>query len=244
MSEVRWCDHRDGEAMAVALALVIRDALGSAIAARGRAILALSGGATPWPTYERLAEQDLAWARVVVVPSDDRMVPVGDPLSNVGAMARIFEPLGARVEPLTDATSRDHVAAGRAADQRLRGLPWPLDFVLLGVGGDGHTASIFPGKDYAAALDPEGSARALGVMPDRLPPEAPVARVSLSLAAIVAARAVAVVAIGSDKRAVIERAIAAGDDSPYPVGRVLAAVLGRGRPTRIPNSVRIFWAPR
>jgi 6-phosphogluconolactonase len=231
-SDLHWCDHRDGDAMAAALALAIRDALRQAIAARGTAILALSGGTTPWPTYERLAREDLPWHRVVVVPSDDRMVPFGDPLSNVTPMASIFEPLGARVEPLTDATSRDHVAAGRAADERLRSLPWPLDFVLLGVGGDGHTASIFPGKDYAAAIDPDSSARALGVMPDPLPPEAPVARVSLSLAAIAAARTVAVVAVGVAKRAVIEQAVAAGDGSAYPIGRVLAA---------IPTPVRVFW---
>jgi 6-phosphogluconolactonase len=232
---IRWCDSRDRDAMATAVATAVCHAIKSAIAARGIAVLALSGGNTPWPAYERLAREDLPWDCVVVIPTDDRLVPLGDPLSNVTAMARIFEPLGARVEPLTDAAVADHEAAGHAADERLRSLPWPLDFVLLGVGGDGHTASIFPGEDDAAAIDPHDLARALGVMPDPLPPEAPVARVTLSLAAIVAARTVAVAATGSHKRAVIEEAIEAGANSPYPVGRVLAA---------IHTPVHIYWAPQ
>lgn len=231
---IRWCDSGDPDAMATAVANAVGHAIQSAIAARGKAVIALGGGTTPLPAYERLATQDLPWDCVVVIPTDDRMVPLGDPLSNVTALARIFEPHGARVDPLTEAVE-DHEAAGQAADERLRSMPWPIDFVLLGVGGDGHTASLFPGEHHAAAIDPGGCVRALGVMPDPLPPEAPVARVSLSLAAIVTARAVAVAATGSHKRAVIKAAIEAGGDSPYPVGRVLAA---------IHTPVHIYWAPQ
>lgn len=231
----RWCERRDREAMAEALAGAIAESIRSALAARDRAIVALAGGRTPWPAYARLAEEDLDWARVLVIPTDDRLVPLGDALSNVTAMARIFEPRGARVEALADPAHADPHAAGRSADARLRGLPWPLDFVLLGVGGDGHTASIFPGEDFAAAVDPHSSARALGVTPEPLPPEAPVARVSLSLAAIARARTVALAATGSGKRAVIEAAIEAGDDSPLPLARVLAALA---------EPVRIYWAPQ
>ena len=234
-TRIRWCDCRDGDALANAVANAIGDAIEAAIVARGRAVVALAGGKTPWPAYERLASEELPWDRVIVIPTDDRLVPLGDPLSNVAALARIFEPLGVRIEPLTGSAVADHVAAGHAADERLRSLQWPLDFVLIGVGGDGHTASIFPGDDYAAAVDPHGSARALGVLPKPLPPEAPVARVSLSLAAIATARNVAIAATGPGKRAVIEEAIAAGGNSPFPVGRVLAAL-------RTP--ARIYWAPR
>jgi 6-phosphogluconolactonase len=231
----RWCDHADADALANALADAIADVIESAIAARGQAILALAGGTTPWSAYRRLARERLPWDRVIITLTDDRLVPLGDPLSNVSGLATIFAPLGVRIEPLTDATAIDHVAAGRAADQRLRDGAWPLDFVLLGVGVDGHTASLFPGADYLAAVDPFSSARALGVMPDPMPPEAPVARVSLSLAAIAAARTVVVAATGPVKRGVIEEAIADGGDSRFPIGRVLAAV-------RTP--VRIYWAPQ
>ena len=70
----------------------------------------------------------------------------------------------------------DAVHAGRAADARLQDLHWPLDLCLLGMGADGHTASIFPGPDLTEALTGPKERRALGVMPDPLPPEAPVAR--------------------------------------------------------------------
>lgn len=230
--EIRWYEHRDAEALALALARALHDAIASAVAERGVATLALAGGTTPWPTYRQLSMRRLAWRQVVILPTDDRMVPRGHALSNVSALAGIFEPLGARVVTLTDARDHDHVAAGLAANERLRGIPWPLDFVLLGVGSDGHTASIFRGPDYAAAIDRGGAARALGVLPSPLPPEAPVARVTLSLPAIAAARAVAIVAVGSAKRAVLERAIADGGESEYPIGRVLAA---------IPSPMRIDW---
>lgn len=240
-NKIRWRECPDADAMATAVAAVIGEAIELAIAARGVAAIALSGGRTPYPAYRRLAELPLEWDRVIVLPSDDRLVAPGHPLSNVTAMRPIFEPLGAHVEPLDDLEPAqpnvilDPRAAGRAADQRLRDrLPWPLDFVLLGVGTDGHTASIFPGEDYDAALDLQTEVRVLGVTPDPLPPEAPVARVSFSLAAIVAARTVAVAVIGKDKRAVIDQAIAQGANSQFPIGRVLAAVL---------TPVDLYWAP-
>lgn len=232
---IRWSDHTDADAMANAVEAGLRDVIEAAVGSRGVAVLALAGGSTPWPAYERLAKRDLAWDRVILIPSDDRLVGFADPLSNVAAMTRIFAPRGARIESLVPAEPTDHIAAGHDADSRLRELPWPLDLVLLGIGRDGHTASIFPGPDYAAAAEPHGAARALGVMPDPLPPEAPVARVSLSLSAIAAARRVAIVATGSAKRAVLDQAIADGRDSPLPIGRVLAA---------IETPVQIYWAPQ
>jgi len=90
------------------------------------------------------------------------------------------------------------------------------------MGADGHTASIFPGPDLDEALSGPRERRALGVMPEPLPPEAPVARVTLSLAAIVAARALMVAITGQEKRDVLERAVSEGAGSTLPIGRVLA----------------------
>jgi 6-phosphogluconolactonase len=90
------------------------------------------------------------------------------------------------------------------------------------MGADGHTASIFPGPDLDEALNGPKERRALGVMPDPLPAEAPVARVTLSKAAILAARTLTIVLTGADKREVLERAIADGASSTLPIGRVLA----------------------
>jgi 6-phosphogluconolactonase len=116
----------------------------------------------------------------------------------------------------------------------MQDLHWPLDLCLLGVGGDGHTASIFPGPDFDEAVAGPKERRALGVMPDPMPADAPVARVTLSLAAITSARALMIAVTGDEKRAVIEAAIKQGPGSKYPIGRALAG-------TELP--VDIHWAP-
>lgn len=223
-TEIEWWEYDDADEMAEAVAGDVQFIIESAIDARGAAVIALAGGKTPLPIYEKLAKAKLDWKRVTIVPGDDRLVPLGDPLSNVTAIGKVFIPKGARVIPLISATVVDYKAAGRAADAILQDLHWPLDLCLLGVGGDGHCASIFPGPDYDEALNGPRERRALGVMPDPLPPEAPVARVTLSRSAIVSARALMIAVTGQAKRDVLEQAIEQGASSSYPVGRVLADV--------------------
>ena len=223
-TEIEWWEYDDADEMAEAVAGDIGFIIESAIDARGAAVIALAGGKTPLPIYDKLASAKIDWKRVTIVPGDDRLVPLGDPLSNVTAIGKVFIPKGARVIPLISATVADYKAAGRAADAILQDLHWPLDLCLLGVGGDGHAASIFPGVDYDEALNGPRERRALGVMPDPLPPEAPVARVTLSRAAIVSARALMIAITGDKKREVLEAAIEQGASSNYPVGRILADV--------------------
>lgn len=223
-TEIEWWEYDGADEMAEAVAGDVQFIIESAIDARGAAVIALAGGKTPLPIYEKLAKAKLDWKRVTIVPGDDRLVPLGDPLSNVTAIGKVFIPKGARVIPLISATVADYKAAGRAADAILQDLHWPLDLCLLGVGGDGHCASIFPGPDFDEALNGPRERRALGVMPDPLPPEAPVARVTLSRSAIVSARALMIAVTGQAKRDVLEAAIAQGASSTYPVGRVLADV--------------------
>lgn len=223
-TEIEWWEYDDADEMAAAVAGDVQFIIESAIDARGAAVIALAGGKTPLPIYDKLAKAKLDWKRVTIVPGDDRLVPLGDPLSNVTAIGKVFIPRGARVIPLVSDKAEDYKAAGRAADARLQDLHWPLDLCLLGVGGDGHCASIFPGPDFDEALNGPRERRALGVMPDPLPPEAPVARVSLSRAAIVSARALMIAVTGQAKRDVLEAAIEQGASSNYPVGRVLADV--------------------
>lgn len=222
--EIEWWDYEDADEMAEAVAGDIGFIIESAIDARGAAVIALAGGKTPLPIYEKLAKAKIDWKRVTIVPGDDRMVPLGDPLSNVTAIGKIFIPKGARVIPLISATVADYKAAGRAADAILQDLHWPLDLCLLGIGNDGHAASIFPGPDYDEALNGPKERRALGVMPEPLPPEAPVARVTLSRAAIVSSKAIMIAITGAAKKEVLEAAIEQGASSPYPAGRILAEV--------------------
>ena len=224
MTEIEWWDYDDRDEMAEAVAGDVGFVIESALDARGSAVIALSGGKTPLPIYERLARAKLDWKRVTIVPTDERIVPLGDALSNVTAIARTFLPKGARVIPIVPTATPDHKAAGRSADALMQDLHWPLDLVLLGVGEDGHTASIFPGPDFDEAVAGPKERRAVGVLPDPLPPEAPVARVTLTREALVTARALTIAVAGARKRAVIEAAIKQGPGSPYPIGRVLADV--------------------
>ena len=99
----------------------------------------------------------------------------------------------------------DHRLAGGAADARLQDLSWPPDLVWLGMGEDGHTASIFPGPDLQDALDAPKARRAVGVLPDPMPDEAPVARVTLTRASILAARTLLITITGAEKKAVQSR---------------------------------------
>lgn len=224
MIEAEWWDYEDADELADAVAGDVAFIIESAIDARGSAVIALAGGSTPKPILEKLAQAALDWKRVTIIPTDERVVAMTDPMSNVAMIARIFIPKGARVIPLVSEKAADYKAAGVAASSRLTDFHWPLDLVWLGVGKDGHTASIFPGPDYDDALNAPSERRMVGVMPDPLPPEAPVARITLTRGAIQSAKTILIVIRGDDKKVALERAIKDGDSSPLPIGRVLAGL--------------------
>jgi len=221
-TRVEWRLFDDAAAMAARVADHVQAIIVSAIAERGSACIALPGGRTPVPIFAGLAGRALDWRRVTLLPTDDRLVPPGDPLSNAGLIRAHFGGTGARLLTLfDDRPSADE--AGRVADEKLRTLRWPLDLVWLGMGRDGHTASILPGPDFDAALDGAPERRACGVTPDPLPADAPVARVTLTLPALVDARSLMLTINGEEKRAVAEQAIKEGSSSSLAIGRVLAA---------------------
>jgi 6-phosphogluconolactonase len=178
MIEAEWWDYDDADELADAVAGDVGFIIESALDARGQALIALPGGKTPGPIYEKLAKAKLDWKRVTIIPTDERIVAMTDPLSNAAMIAKIFLPKGARVIPVISEKAPDYQSAGKAADARLQDFPWPPDLVWLGVGVDGHTASIFPGPDLDEALNGPRVRRMIGVMPDPMPAEAPVARKS------------------------------------------------------------------
>ena len=233
MIEAEFWDYDSAEEMASAVAGDVGFIIESAMDARGNAMLALPGGTTPGPIYAKLVKADINWKKVTIIPGDERLVGMDNELSNVRALAKVFLPAGARVIPVTG-DIKDHKLAGNSADARLQDLPWPPDLVWLGMGDDGHTASIFAGPDLQDALDAPKARRMVGVMPDPLPPEAPVARVTLTRSAILAARTLLIVIQGQKKRDLLEQAIEDGQSSKLPIGRVLA---------ECDQPIDIHWCP-
>jgi 6-phosphogluconolactonase len=171
-----------------------------AIAERGTCAVGLAGGRTPQPVYRALASHPgIEWGKLDVFFSDERAVPPDHPDSNyrmvrLALLSRVPIPAG-RVHRM-EADRSDREAAAREYE---RLLPRELDILLLGMGSDGHTASLFPGS---AALDE----RRRLVVPV-LGANAPAERLTITPPVIEAARKVAVIATGEDKAAMVVRAL-------------------------------------
>jgi 6-phosphogluconolactonase len=233
MIEAEWWEYDSVEEMADAVSGDVGFIIESAIDARDASLLALPGGKTPLPIFEKMIKAKLPWKKVTIVPTDERLVAVDHELSNARMLAQRFMRAGARVIPI-GGENDDVDAAGNIADARLQDLPWPPDLVWLGMGADGHTASIFAGPDMQKALDAPNARRAVGVRPDPLPAEAPVPRVTLTRAALLSARTLIITIQGAEKKELLEQAIADGQSSRLPIGRLLAEA---------EQPIDIHWAP-
>jgi 6-phosphogluconolactonase len=193
----------DGPRLAEAAAEWIAAAIEDDIRARGRCALALSGGTTPRPVYRRLAGAPfaarIAWQSVEIFFGDERAVPPTDPESNyamAGAALLDHVAVPAAQVHRMEAERADRDAAARAYE---RVLPERLNLLLLGMGADGHTASLFPG---APAL----VERRRRVVP-ATGPTAPRQRLTITPPVIAAARRVVVLVAGADKAATIARVL-------------------------------------
>ena len=234
MTEIEWWEFDDAGEMAEQAAGDIAFVIESAIEAHGGARLAVPGGSTPDAIYKALLAKDIAWDKVTLIPTDDRLVGLDDPSSNYAKLVRFFGSKGANIVSLIDeAAIGDYQEAGRLGDARLALVDWPLDLVCLGMGADGHTASIFPGPDMDRALTGPRERRAVGVRPDPMPDNAPYDRVTLTAAALTSARTMMIVISGGEKKDVLEKAIEDGPLSSRPIGRLLA---------ELDTPVDIFWS--
>jgi 6-phosphogluconolactonase len=219
----------DREALAAAAAAILLDAL----AAPDARSLVVTGGATPAATYDRLALADCGWSRITVTLSDERWVDPASADSNqrlVRDRLLVHRAAAARFLPLGGGHGSPDEAAV-AIEPELRALT-PFAAVLLGMGEDGHIASLFPQSPHLdRALDPDGDRLAIGVAMSGQAPFTP--RLSLTLRALLATPVVVLLTAGDAKRALIERVGAMPAFVP-PVASLL-------RQDRTP--VRVLWAP-
>lgn len=219
----------DANALADAVATAVAYALGPA----GGVSLVVTGGTTVGAAYDRLARIDLEWSRVTLVLSDERFVPPSSPDSNerlIRERLMVAHAARAKLIPLKGAGATPNEDAA-VAESRLKGLG-PHATVLLGMGADGHIASLFDGDPgLAAALDPDGDRLCIGVAMSGEKPFLP--RISLTLPALLDSGGILLAITGGAKRRLVERVFADGAYTP-PVAAVL-------RQTRVP--IRILWAP-
>jgi 6-phosphogluconolactonase len=194
----------------------LAETMARTVAASGHCTIALSGGGTPRPVYAALAAPDLAidWRTIDVYFGDERAVPPDDRDSNYRMATEAL--LGhvpiprSRVHRI-EAERRDLDAA---ADAYARALPEALDVLVLGMGADGHTASLFPGSPALS----ERRRRVVVVAS----PKPPHQRVTITPPVIAAARQVVVLVTGGEKAAAVARALDADAPAPSQVPAVLA----------------------
>jgi len=209
-----------------------QDRLAEIIRKRRKASLALAGGTTPGPLYEALSNAPLAWEKVSVTVTDERWVSPQDPASNEYLIRDLLlrrRAAGATFVPFK--TNHAKASGGAATAEKRLSPIMPFDIVLIGMGPDGHIASLIPGAEgYAAAADPAGTKKVAGI-------HAPGAagspeRMTLTLHGLLSSRRIVLLIMGQDKLNVYNEAKAGAGNSPL-----------RDLLTQRKVPVHAFWAP-
>jgi 6-phosphogluconolactonase len=206
----------DAEAVARRAAAVIAEEARAAVAARGRFVVAVSGGRTPWQMLRALAAEAVPWARVHVIQVDERVAPVGDPERNLTHLRESLReavalPPGQIHAMPVDAPDLDVGAARYSHTLReLAGSPPVLDLAHLGLGSDGHTASLVPGDPVLEVTDREVALTGQAYQGRR--------RMTLTYPVLNRSRRVLWLVTGTEKAAMLARLRAA--DPSIPAGRI------------------------
>jgi 6-phosphogluconolactonase len=219
------------EQASAAAAQHIAEALANRLDRQKAASLVVSGGTSPVHCFEQLAHADIDWPRVGILPSDDRWVPGEHDDSNEKLVRSKLMVNGAANANILPFYAQGATVEERAAslDQEIRFVPFPFACSLLGMGTDGHFASLFPDADnLEEGLDLESRCLCLPVTTAA----SPHARISLTLAALSRSDEIVLLIFGDDKRKIYEKAKAG--NARYPVTRLL-------RQKRAP--VHAYWAP-
>ena len=227
---LEWHEATSSNILADNLADWVAERLGAALSERGTAFLAVSGGTTPKLFFQALSKRDLDWSKVVVTLIDERFVAHTSPRSNQGlAQANLLqnEASAARFLPLYNGAN-DPDEGARLAEEALSDAPWPLDVAVLGMGTDGHTASLFPdAPNLDELLDPNGPRKVDAVHAA----SAGEPRLTLTLPAIVSAHSLVLHIEGDAKRQALQRALAERDGRRKPI----ASVVDQAR------QLEVFW---
>jgi 6-phosphogluconolactonase len=225
--------YADIETLSQELAARIAAILGAAIAARGLASLVVSGGRSPVRLFEVLRSAPLDWSRVCVALADERWVLPTDAASNEHLVRSTLlkgSAASARFHGLKNGAPTPDLGAVSAWETFAR-VPRPFDAVILGMGDDGHTASLFPGSpNLPGALNPAAAAGCVGMWS----PAPPKARLSLNLSALLDSRRITVLITGESKWRTLGAARDPGPEQEMPIRAVL-------RQSRTP--VDVMWSP-
>ena len=222
-------EYKSPVLLADALALNVAKQLSDAIDARGTATLVVSGGRSPVAFFQNLARQKLDWSKVVVTLADERWVPVEHADSNAGLLARhLFKGPAAKARFIGLYQNAGNLeAAAEQADQALAELP-PIDVLVLGMGDDGHTASLFPASPLLRqGLAKVGEQRVLPMLAPRVPHQ----RLSMTRALLGSAAFTALSVQGAGKLATLRAALAGDDPSEMPIRAFLH------------DPLSIYWCP-
>jgi 6-phosphogluconolactonase len=232
-SELPARRYADLQTLSRELAADIAATLSAAIGARGLASLVVSGGRSPVTLFELLREQPLEWDRVCVALADERWVAPDDAASNERLVRDVLlkdRAASARFLGLKNGAPTPDLGAVSAWETFAR-VPRPFDAVILGMGDDGHTASLFPGSpNLPRALNPDAAAGCVGMWS----PVAPHARLSLNLSALLDSRRIVALITGESKWRTFAAAYGPGPVEDMPIRAVL-------RQSRTP--VDVLWSP-
>ena len=223
----------DRDTLSADLAAVVASSLRDGITRQGRASLAVSGGSTPVQLFKHLSVIDITWQHVDVFLVDERWVEPTDADSNERLVkAHLLQNKASGANFVGMKNAAETAGEGEAeCEQQLQGISQPFDALILGMGGDGHTASLFPGaKKLAAATDMNSGRTCMALAPLAAPHE----RMSLTLPVILQSRKILLHIVGQEKKDVLEKALEEGPIEEMPIRFILRR--------QIP-SLGIYWAP-
>jgi len=222
-------EYRNPVLLAEGLANDVAEQLRAGISARGEATLVVSGGRSPVAFFQNLAKQGLDWSKVTITLADERFVPVEHADSNAGLLKKyLLQGPAAKARFLSlYSVAANLEDAAEQADRLLAELP-AIDVLVLGMGDDGHTASLFPNSpNLAQALKRDGSRRCLPM----LAPTVPHQRLTMSLALLASAKYTVLSISGSSKLTTLSAALASDDVAVMPIRAFLQPTL------------EIYWCP-